>query len=38
MSIKRFNRSGGWRVFCLPSFLAAARLTWTFASEVRRLA
>ena len=26
---KRFNRSGDWRVFCLPRFLAAARLTWS---------
>ena len=30
---KRFNRSGGWRVFCLPSFLAAARLTWSLGSK-----
>ncbi len=26
---KAVNRSGGWRVFCLPAVLAAARLPWT---------
>lgn len=29
MSIKAVNRSGGWRVFCIPRLLAAARLPWS---------